>query len=74
VVSDPQVEANGYVQETANAAGIPFSLVTTPVQFDGAPAAPKRAPEFNEHCDEVLASLDYDAETVVGLKVEGVVA
>ncbi len=74
VVSDPQVKANGYVLETTNAAGVPFSLVTTPVQFDGAPATPKRAPEFNEHCDEVLASLDYDTETVVGLKVEGVVA
>ena len=37
-VADPQVEANGYVLETVNAAGVPFSLVTAPVQFSGAAA------------------------------------
>ena len=74
VVADPQVVANGYVRETQTATGVPFSLVTTPVQFDGSPAAPKRAPEFNEHCDEILAGIDYDTEAIVSLKVEGVVA
>ena len=74
VVTDPQVEANGYVQETATADGTPFQLVTTPVQFGGVPAAPKRSPEFNEHCDEILAAVDYDEEAVVELKVAGVVA
>jgi crotonobetainyl-CoA:carnitine CoA-transferase CaiB-like acyl-CoA transferase len=74
VVDDPQVVANGLVGETATAAGIPFRLVTTPVQFGGEPATPKRAPDFNEHCDEVLASIDYEPESIVELKVEGVVA
>jgi crotonobetainyl-CoA:carnitine CoA-transferase CaiB-like acyl-CoA transferase len=74
VVRDPQVVANGYVLETKTAAGVPFSLVTTPVQFGGTPAPPKRGPDFNEHCDEVLGSIDYDAETIVALKAEGVVA
>jgi crotonobetainyl-CoA:carnitine CoA-transferase CaiB-like acyl-CoA transferase len=74
VVDDPQVVANGLVLETATAAGIPFKLVTTPVQFGGEPAPPKRGPDFNEHCDEVLASIDYDTESIVELKVEGVVA
>ena len=46
-VADPQVEANGYVLKTVNAAGVPFSLVTAPVQFSGAATTPKRAPEFN---------------------------
>jgi crotonobetainyl-CoA:carnitine CoA-transferase CaiB-like acyl-CoA transferase len=53
---------------------VPFQLVTTPVQFGGTPAPPKRAPEFNEHCDEILASIDLDDEAILGLKVEGVVA
>ena len=73
-VDDPQVVANGYVGETATAAGVPFKLVTTPVQFDGTPAPPKRAPEFNEHCDEILASIDLDEQGVLDLKIEGVVA
>ncbi len=73
-VTDPQVVANGYVGETQTAEGVPFRLVTTPVQFGGAPAPPRRAPEFNEHCEEILASVDYDAEAMVELKVEGVVA
>ena len=33
VVEDPQVVANSYLGETINAAGIPFNLVTVPVQF-----------------------------------------
>jgi crotonobetainyl-CoA:carnitine CoA-transferase CaiB-like acyl-CoA transferase len=74
VVDDPQVEANGYLLETVNAAGIPFRLVTVPVQFDSVPATPHRAPEFNEHCEEVLESIGYDAEAIVDLKVEGAVA
>ena len=74
VVSDPQVEANGYLGETQTAAGVPFQLVTTPVQFGGTPSPPKRAPEFNEHCEQILASIDCDAEGMVALKVEGVVA
>ncbi len=74
VVNDPQVEANGYVGETVTADGVPFRLVTTPVQFGGTPSPPKRAPEFNEHCDEILASIDCAGEEMVQLKVEGVVA
>jgi crotonobetainyl-CoA:carnitine CoA-transferase CaiB-like acyl-CoA transferase len=74
VVTDPQVEANGYVGETQTAAGVPFKLVTTPVQFGGTPAPPKRAPEFNEHCEEILASIDCDSEAMLELKIEGVVA
>jgi crotonobetainyl-CoA:carnitine CoA-transferase CaiB-like acyl-CoA transferase len=73
-VNDPQVVANGYLGETRTAGGDPFHLVTTPVQFGGAPAAPKRAPEFNEHCEEILGSIDCDAEAMVELKIEGVVA
>ena len=73
-VDDPQVVANGYVGETQTAAGVPFRLVTTPVQFGGTPAPPKRAPEFNEHCEEILASVGCDTDAMLELKIEGVVA
>ena len=72
--ADPQTAANGYVQECRTAAGVPFQLVAAPVQFDGQPAIPARAPEFNEHGDAILAELGLDSDTIVDLKVRGVVA
>jgi crotonobetainyl-CoA:carnitine CoA-transferase CaiB-like acyl-CoA transferase len=73
-VADPQSVANGYVQDCKTAAGFPFRLVAVPVQFDGKPAAAGRAPDFNEHGDEILAELGLDWDTIVDLKVKGVVA
>jgi crotonobetainyl-CoA:carnitine CoA-transferase CaiB-like acyl-CoA transferase len=74
LTTDPQVEANGYLGDTATSDGTEFKLVTTPVQFAGEPAPPRRAPEFNEHCDEILSSIGYDTDEVMQLKVSGVVA
>lgn len=71
--ADPQTVANGYVQECRTAAGVPFHLVAAPVQYDEEPAAPQRAPEFNEHGDEILTELGLDWDAVVDLKVRGVV-
>ena len=71
---DPQTVANGYLKEIQNAAGTPFQLVTAPVQYDEQPAVPGRAPEFNEHGDAILEELGIDWDTVVDLKVRGVVA
>lgn len=72
--ADPQSTANGYLQACETSAGIPFQLVAAPVQFDEKPATPKRAPEFNEHGDKILADLGLDWDTIVELKVRGVVA
>jgi crotonobetainyl-CoA:carnitine CoA-transferase CaiB-like acyl-CoA transferase len=72
--ADPQTVANGYLAECHTAGGTPFTLVTAPVQYDEAPAQPERAPQFNEHGDNILAELGYDWDTVVDLKVRGVVA
>jgi crotonobetainyl-CoA:carnitine CoA-transferase CaiB-like acyl-CoA transferase len=71
---DPQTVANGYLQECATAGGVKFHLVAAPVQFDGQPSAPGRAPEFNEHGDAVLAELGLDEEAILNLKIAGVVA
>lgn len=74
VAVDPQSVANGYIQDLETAAGVPFQLAAAPVQFDERPPATRRAPQFNEHGDEILAELGLDWDTVVDLKVRGVVA
>ena len=74
VVSDDQVIANGYILETRTAEGVPFKLVTTPVQFNDEPSPPLRAPEFNEHGDQILEELGLDWDRIIDLKVKGVVA
>jgi crotonobetainyl-CoA:carnitine CoA-transferase CaiB-like acyl-CoA transferase len=66
--------ANGYLQACETANGTPFRLVAAPVQYDEQPAVPTRAPEFNEHGDAILAELGLDWDTIVDLKVRGVVA
>lgn len=70
---DPQVLANGYVVRTATKSGSEFDLVATPVQFDEAPAATRRAPEFNEHGDEILEELGLDMDRIVELRMLGAV-
>jgi crotonobetainyl-CoA:carnitine CoA-transferase CaiB-like acyl-CoA transferase len=71
---DPQTLANGYLQACQTADGTPFQLVAAPVQYDGEPARPARAPEFNEHGDEILQGLGLDWDTILDLKARGVVA
>ena len=71
---DPQTEANGYLQECHTAGGTPFKLVAAPVQYDGEPAAPGRAPEFNEHGDEIMEALGLDMDQVIDLRIKGVIA
>ncbi|HEY8057875.1 MAG TPA: CoA transferase [Acidimicrobiales bacterium] len=71
---DPQSVANGYISDCETADGVAFQLATAPVQYDGQPAAALRAPEFNEHGDAILEGLGLDWDTIVDLKVRGVVA
>jgi crotonobetainyl-CoA:carnitine CoA-transferase CaiB-like acyl-CoA transferase len=72
--ADPQTVANGYIQECHTSTGTAFRLVAAPVQFDEEPAAPTRAPEFNEHGDSILAELGLGQDAILDLKVRGVVA
>lgn len=71
---DPQTVANGYVQECVSSKGIPFKLVASPIQFGGEPSQPNRAPDFNEHGDELLADLGMDWDKIIDLKVRGIIA
>src|SRR5580658_7255136 len=70
---DPQVAANGYMQDCTTASGTTFQLVAAPVQFGGEAAPAGRSPEFNEHGDDILAELGIDWDTIVDLKVRSVV-
>jgi crotonobetainyl-CoA:carnitine CoA-transferase CaiB-like acyl-CoA transferase len=74
VADDPQTLANGYIQQCETDAGVPFELAAAPVQFDAEPAKPQRAPHFNEHGDAILSTLGLDMDTILDLKVRGVVA
>jgi crotonobetainyl-CoA:carnitine CoA-transferase CaiB-like acyl-CoA transferase len=71
---DPQTIANGYLQNCETAGGIPFKLIAAPVQFDEQAATPRRAPEFNEHGDEILGELGLDMDAIIDLRIKGVVA
>jgi crotonobetainyl-CoA:carnitine CoA-transferase CaiB-like acyl-CoA transferase len=72
---DHQSVANGYIQDCETAEGVPFKLVAAPIQYGEQPAQPRRAPEFNEHGDGILSDeLGLDWDTIVDLKVRGVVA
>jgi crotonobetainyl-CoA:carnitine CoA-transferase CaiB-like acyl-CoA transferase len=74
VAADPQVRANGYMAEAATREGTRFELVASPVQFDERPTGTRRAPEFNEHGDEILKELGLDMERILELKASGAVA
>ncbi len=74
VAEDPQTLANGYIQECRTATGSPFHLAAAPIQFDEEAPVPGRAPDFNEHGDEILSGLGLDWDTIIDLKVKGVVA
>ncbi len=72
--ADPQTVANGYIVDCETSSGAPFKLAGAPVQYDGVAPQAQRAPEFNEHGDEILESLGLDMDAIVDLKVRGVVA
>jgi crotonobetainyl-CoA:carnitine CoA-transferase CaiB-like acyl-CoA transferase len=74
LAQDPQVVANGYIQDCETASGSPFQLASAPVQFGEEPPVPGRAPEFNEHGDAILEELGFDWDAIVDLKIRGVVA
>ena len=70
---DPQVQANGYVADVELGGGATLPLVTAPVQFDGQPGRPTRAPEHGEHTESVLLDLGLSWDEISALKDRGVV-
>lgn len=75
VSGDSQVRANDYMVGAKTSTGIDFELAATPVQFDELSCPTRRAPDFNEHCDQILRDdLGLDDEAIIKLKIDGAVA
>ncbi len=73
LLDDPQVLANGYIGEVTAEGLAPYRLPNVPVQFDGQPAALRRAPEVGEHTEELLLELGYDWDGIAQLQQAGVI-
>jgi crotonobetainyl-CoA:carnitine CoA-transferase CaiB-like acyl-CoA transferase len=73
LLDDEQFRANGYLQAVEAGDGATFPLVSAPVQFDGAPAALRRAPEPGEHTEAVLRELGIGWEEIAAYKQRGVI-
>lgn len=70
---DCQVKANNYLQQIKCDDGQTLPLVSVPMQFDGEVLPARRSPDLGMHSDVILASLGYDEQAVIDLKVAGVV-
>lgn len=73
VGADAQIRANDYIVAVEGEDGSTYELIASPVQFDESAPSLRRAPAHAEHTDEVLQSLGLDWDTIVQLKVDGIV-
>jgi crotonobetainyl-CoA:carnitine CoA-transferase CaiB-like acyl-CoA transferase len=73
IKDDPQVKANGYIQDVDYGGGQSLGMISTPMQFDGEPLPMAPAPELGADSDAVLAELGYDEDAIIDLKVAGAV-
>jgi crotonobetainyl-CoA:carnitine CoA-transferase CaiB-like acyl-CoA transferase len=73
VADDPEAIANRMLVESQASDGTSIQVVTAPVQLDGAEGTPTRAPQFNEHCEEILTECGRSTEEILDLKIRGIV-
>ena len=70
---DPQVVENGYLADVDMGNGTSLTMVTSPVQFDGEPPVPARAPEQGEHTETALLDLGLSWDDITQLKDRNVI-
>ena len=74
VLADPQVLAGGGFVEVPDGDST-ATMINTPVDFVGTPAAPRaRPPSLGQHTDELLGELGRDAAAIAALRASGAVA
>jgi len=74
VLADPQAWAGGGFVDVPDADGA-VTMVNTPVDYGGTPAAPRSLPPaLGEHTDEILTELGLDAAALAELRASGTVA
>ncbi|MGB2693926.1 MAG: CoA transferase [Dehalococcoidia bacterium] len=74
VSRDPQVAANGYIEEVERADGPPVRMVGTTIQLSETPTRIQgMAPELGQHTEEVLLEAGYSWEEISALRREGVI-
>lgn len=71
--ADVQVVANRYLQTVDCTAGIPIPIVSVPTVFDKAALPVGVSPALGADSDAILAELGYDEESIINLKIAGVV-
>ena len=70
---DVQVQANGYLKKVDYLDGTEIPMIGLPMVYDGQPLSSSRSPELGADSDDILASLGYDEDAIIDLKVQGVV-
>jgi crotonobetainyl-CoA:carnitine CoA-transferase CaiB-like acyl-CoA transferase len=73
LLSDPQVEANGYIGDVVIDGEVAYRLPAVPVQFDGRPPPLRRAPEHGEDTETLLLEAGFEWEQIAELKEAGVI-
>lgn len=72
--SDPQVLANGYIEEVERPGREPIRMVGVPLQFSKTPGQIRAlAPALGEHTQDVLLECGFSREEIGQLEREGVV-
>jgi crotonobetainyl-CoA:carnitine CoA-transferase CaiB-like acyl-CoA transferase len=73
-LTDPQVQAAGYLQMVQYQSGSTLPMVPVPARLVGDKVNLTPAPTLGEHTDEVLASLGRTPEQLMELKIAGVIS
>jgi len=74
IAADPQVIANGYVQEVPRATADPVRMAGSGITIDGEPVRIERlAPAHGAHTEEVLLEAGYSWDDITTLREDGII-